>query len=120
VDFAGNGRMDGEETRIATHQRYELVTFIRCSGSSRWANIKSGLPDIKCALAARMNCTNILRQAGPGRARARSANDEGRKVHDRVRRMSRQLRHRAGDDGKRRVPSRRQPCKADEIVAKCK
>jgi len=76
VDFAGNGRMDGEETRIATINVYELVTFYPMLRQQRWANIKSRLPTLSCALAARMNCTTFLRQAGPGRARARSANDE--------------------------------------------
>ena len=44
-----------------------------------------------------------------GAARAWPANDEGRKVHGRIRRMSRQLRHRAGDDVQRRLLRGRQP-----------
>jgi NADH:ubiquinone oxidoreductase subunit E len=43
-------------------------------------------------------------------AQARSANDEGRKVHGRICRMPRRLWHRPGDDGQRRLPRRRQSC----------
>ena len=40
-----------------------------------------------------------------------AANDQGRQVHGRVRRVPGQLRHRAGDDVQRRVPRRRHASK---------
>ena len=84
---------------------YELVTFYPMLRQQPMGKYQIKVcRTLSCALGgAYATAPAFLREAGPGCARARPANDEGRKIHGRIRRMSRQLRHRAGDDVQRRL-----------------
>ena len=90
---------------------YELVTFYPMFRQQPMGKYQIKVcRTLSCALGGMLQVAQtFLREAGPGRAQTRPANDEGRKVHGRVRRMPRQLRHRAGDDVQRRLLRRRQP-----------
>ena len=88
---------------------YELVTFypmfhVKPVGKYHLKVCRT----LSCALGGSYKLhEHLLPEAGPGPARPRSANHQGRQVHRRIRRMPRRLRHRAGHDVQRRLPRRR-------------
>ena len=90
---------------------YELVTFYpmfqqKPVGKYHFKICRT----LSCALGGSLRVARaLLPRTGPGPARARPANDEGRQIHGRVCRMPGQLRHRAGDDVQRRFSRRREP-----------
>ena len=98
---------------------YELVTFYPMFRQEPVGQISDqGLPHVELRAGRLLQTARtFLHEAGPGPARARRANDEGRQVHGRVRRMPGQLRHRAGDDVQRRFSTKAfRVQKADEIL----
>ena len=85
---------------------YELVTFYPMFRQAAGREVSlQDLPHAELRAGRLLQAARaLLHEARPGPARARAADDEGREVHGRVRRVPGRLRHRAGDDVQRRLP----------------
>ena len=84
---------------------YELVTFYPMFHAKPVGKYHLKVcRTLSCALGGSYKLhEHFCQQAGPGPARARPANHQGRQVHGGVCRVPRRLRHRAGDDVQRCV-----------------